>query len=187
MAKLFDAIDAKLEAFIAKQPVFFVATAPLSADGHVNVSPKGYDSLAVLDPHTVAYIDFGGSGVETMAHLGENGRITLMFCAFDGSARILRLYGHGRAVPSDDPAYAGLASRFEGWEKARSVIVVELDRIADSCGWAVPFMELTSERDQYRRYIDNIPAEGLAEKWRKNSHSIDGLPAYAGGRPMAAE
>ncbi|MEO7026525.1 MAG: pyridoxamine 5'-phosphate oxidase family protein [Caulobacteraceae bacterium] len=170
-------LDDRLIAFIKAQHVFFVATAPLTADGCVNVSPKGYDSFAILDPTTVAYLDYGGSGVETLAHVRENGRITLMFCAFDGAANILRLYGQGQAMTLDEPDYPRLRALFPGETKARAVIVVQLTRIADSCGWGVPFMEFKAEREQLRRWIDNRSEEEWREKrYAANARSVDGLP-----------
>lgn len=186
MAKLFDKLDDKLIEFIRKQKMFFVATAPLSADGHVNVSPKGYDSFAVIDDMTVAYLDLGGSGAETIAHVRENKRITIMFCAFEGPANILRLYGEGEAVCMGEPGYDELASLFEGFERARAVIRVRLNRIADSCGWGVPFYEFKSEREQLQRAVEHGPYEAWADKrYASNAQSIDGLPALS--RPDGAQ
>ncbi len=175
--KTYDALDDRLIAFIKAQKLFFVATAPLSADGSVNVSPKGYDSLAVIDERTVAYVDLGGSGIETLAHVRENGRVTLMFCAFDGPASILRLYGRGEAVNFDEPGFAEKMALFAGFERARSVITVHIDRIADSCGWGVPLMDFKGERDQLRRHVDHRPeAEWRERRYESNAASIDGLP-----------
>ena len=137
MSATHEALDDRLVAFIRDQKLFFVATAPLAADGSVNVSPKGYDSLAILDPLTVAYLDLGGSGAETIAHLRENGRITLMFCALEGRANILRLHGHGEVCPFDAPDFAEKLAWFPGFTRARAVITVRIRRIADSCGWAM--------------------------------------------------
>lgn len=178
MGKQYDQITDKLAAFIAAQKVFFIATAPLSGHGHVNLSPKGYDSFAVLGPNRVAWLDVGGSGIETMAHLKENGRITIMFCAFDGSALILRLHGKGEAVQFDDPRFADLLAHFPAFDKARAIVTVDVTRIADSCGWGVPFMDFREERDQLRRYADNpdVSADQWADKfYTKNAASIDGL------------
>ena len=138
MGTVYEALDAKLIAFIRRQKLFFVATAPLSAEGCVNVSPKGYDSLAIIDSRTVAYLDLGGSGIETHAHLRENGRITLMFCAFEGAANILRLYGHGESCSFDEPGFAEKMELFPAFERARGIITVRIDHVADSCGWGVP-------------------------------------------------
>ena len=178
MGKTYDEITDKLAAFIRAQKVFFVSTAPLAGEGHVNVSPKGYDSLAILGPKKVAWLDVGGSGIETMAHLKENGRITIMFCAFDGSALILRLYGTGEAVQFDDPRFPDLLALFPAFDKARAIVTVDVTRIADSCGWGVPFMDFREERDQLRRFADNpkMAAEDWAEKFYSgNANSIDGL------------
>jgi hypothetical protein len=184
MAKVFERLDEKLIAFIRAQQMFFVATAPLGDEGHVNVSPKGYDSLVVLDERRVAYVDLGGSGAETLAHVRENGRITLMFCAFHGAPYILRLYGRARAVTFGDPGFAEQLALFPGFERARAVIEVDIDRIADSCGWSIPFYEFKGERDQLRRWVDHRPYEEWAERrYEANAVSIDGLPALL--RPAA--
>jgi hypothetical protein len=190
MGKVYTELDERLRKFIARQAVFFVATAPcLSPDGeggHVNVSPKGYrDTFAVLDPHTVAYVDLTGSGAETIAHLRQNGRITIMFCSFSKQAKILRIYGRGRVVRPDDPGWAGLARHFRGHAGAgadrpdrRAVIVAEVDRIADSCGYAVPVMELAHERDLLARSNESkSPGQLAAYRDEKNAVSIDGLVA----------
>jgi pyridoxamine 5'-phosphate oxidase-like protein len=159
--------------------MFFVATAPLAADGHVNLSPKGMQgTFAVLDTHRVAYLDLTGSGAETIAHLRENGRITIMFCAFDGPPRIVRLFGTGRAVVASDAMFSELASSFPDLQGARAVIVVDVTRIADSCGYAVPRMHLVGERDDLLRWADRKGPGGVAAYWEeKNATSIDGLPA----------
>lgn len=178
MGKTYDKIDDRIRAFIESQKMFFVATAPLSGDGHVNLSPKGYDAFKVLGPNEVAYLDLGGSGIETQAHVQENGRITIMFCAFEGAANILRLYGKGEAVQFDDPRFPGLLAEFPNYDKARAIFVIKINRIQDSCGWGVPFYEFKSERDQLQRYADNPErdAEFWAEKFRTaNATSIDGL------------
>jgi len=177
MAAVYDHLDEKLTAFIRRQKLFFVATAPLSAEGSVNLSPKGYDSLAIIDPMTVAYADLGGSGIETHAHLRENGRITLMFCAFEGPAMIVRLYGSGESCGFDEPGFAEKMPLFPGIERARSVITVHITRIADSCGWGVPFLDFNRERDQLRRWVDARPhEEWAARRYESNAASIDGLP-----------
>ena len=176
MGKTYEALDSRLITFIKAQKVFFVATAPLSAEGSVNVSPKGYDSLVVIDPHTVAYVDLGGSGIETLAHIRESGRITLMFCAFEGPASILRLYGRGEAVNFDEPGFAAKMALFPAFDRARSVITIRVDRIADSCGWGIPFMDFRGERDQLQRYNAHRPdAEWRERRYESNATSIDGL------------
>ncbi|MCF6293930.1 MAG: pyridoxamine 5'-phosphate oxidase family protein [Robiginitomaculum sp.] len=179
MGKVYRELDVKLIEFINKQKVFFVASAPLSGDGYVNVSPKGYDSLEVLSPKSIAWLDMGGSGIETMAHIRENGRMTLMFCAFEGPASILRLYGKAKVVQFDDPEFASLLVKFTAFEKARNIFVLDIDRIADSCGWGVPYMDFDRERDELRRYHAN-PKRELSD-WHdrfrtNNATSIDGLP-----------
>ena len=178
MSKTYARIDETLAGFIKAQKMFFVATAPLSGEGSVNVSPKGYDSLALIDERTVAYLDLGGSGAETLAHVRENGRITLMFCAFEGAANILRLYGRGRAVAFDEPDFAELKALFPTFERARAIVVVDITRIADSCGWGVPIYEFKAEREQLHRHVDHRPFDEWAERrYEANAVSIDGLPA----------
>jgi hypothetical protein len=177
MANTYPQLNPKLIRFIRRQKMFFVATAPLSAEGSVNLSPKGYDSLAVIDERTVAYLDLGGSGIETHAHLRENGRITLMFCAFEGAANILRIYGRGESVAFDEPGFAEKAALFPGYGRARGVITVHITRVMDSCGWAVPFYEYKSDRDQLLRWVDAATDEGWkARRYATNAVSIDGLP-----------
>jgi Pyridoxamine 5'-phosphate oxidase len=177
MSRTYDRLDDKLIAFIRSQKIFFVATAPLSADGHVNLSPKGYDSLAILDERTIAYADLGGSGIETHAHLRENGRITLMFCAFEGAANIVRVYGRGAAVGFDDPGFEAAMAAFPHIARARGVITVHIESVADSCGWGVPFFDFLREREQLRRWVDAGPFDEWAGRRREaNAVSIDGLP-----------
>ncbi|MBC6461972.1 pyridoxamine 5'-phosphate oxidase family protein [Actinomadura sp. HBU206391] len=184
MGKLYERLDDRLRDFIANQPMFFVATAPLSG-GHVNVSPKGYsDTFAVLDDHTVGYLELYGSGAETVAHLRENGRITIMFCSFGRSPKILRLYGTGRAIRPDSGEWEGVARHFGVRHVGvRSIIVVHIHRIADSCGYSVPYMGFAGERpmldDQHgRRSADQWP-----ERVARNAASIDGLPALEPDHP----
>jgi len=176
MSKTYERLDDRLIAFIKSQKMFFVATAPLDEGGHVNVSPKGYDSFAVIDPLTVAYLDLSGSGIETLAHLKENGRITIMFCAFEGKANILRLYGRGEAVSFDAPGFDDLCKLFPPEPRVRSVIKINITRIMDSCGFGVPFYEFTGERDQLRRtHLNRSPGDFKAHRYDRNAHSIDGL------------
>jgi Pyridoxamine 5'-phosphate oxidase len=183
MGKLYDAIDEKLAAFIGKQKMFFVATAPLSGEGHVNVSPKGYDAFRILGPKRVAYADLGGSGIETVAHARENGRITIMFCAFEGPAMILRLYGKATVMQFDEPGFDNELARFPGFERARNIVFIDVDRVADSCGWGVPFYDFKSERDQLKRAIDHLPHDQLNEKrYTGNAQSIDGLTGLVRSR-----
>lgn len=180
MATVFDDIDDKLRRWLLAQPVFFVGSAPLTGDGHVNVSPKGMGgTFAVLGPRQVAYLDYFGSGIETMAHLRENGRIVIMCCAFTGPPKIVRLHGRGRNVLPDDPQFPGLRAEFskERERGVRSIVVIDVDRIADSCGYSVPLMDYVGDRDildrhQLRRdddyYVDYAAT--------RNGASIDGLP-----------
>jgi hypothetical protein len=179
MGKVFDEIDEKLAGWIGRQRMFFVGTAPSGAGGHVNVSPKGpIESLRILDRRTVAYLDIVGSGAETIAHLRDNGRIVVMLCAFEGPPRILRLHGHGTVLPAD-------AADFDvtpppGTERA--VIRVDVERIADSCGYGVPVMEYVGPRPQYERWAESKRRKGgdraLDEYMAQhNERSIDGLPA----------
>ena len=176
MGQLYDAIDDRLAAFIRAQHVFFVASAPSGDGGHVNLSPKGLDTFAILDPHTVAYLDLTGSGVETIAHLRENGRITICFCAFEGAPKILRLYGRGTVLERDAPGFAELATRFPSYLGTRSVIRVAVERIADSCGYGVPEYRHVGERQQLLLWADRKGADGVRTYQReRNQTSIDGL------------
>ncbi|MGH3302325.1 MAG: pyridoxamine 5'-phosphate oxidase family protein [Streptosporangiaceae bacterium] len=190
MGALYAELDERLRKFIARQPVFFVATAPCLTDagdgGHVNVSPKGYvDTFAVLGPRTVAYLDLTGSGAETIAHVRQNGQITIMFCSFSREARVLRLYGRGQVVLPGSARFDELAGHFPRTAdpaaeltSQRAIIVVDLQRIADSCGYAVPEMSLAAERDVLDRWAaKKTAAELAAYRVDKNSASIDGLPA----------
>lgn len=177
MAELLDALDDDHIRWIEAQPVFFVASAP-ERGGHVNVSPKGYDSFRVLDPHRVAYLDLTGSGAETIAHVRENGRLTIMFCAFAGRPRILRLYGTATTHLIGTEAYDRLVTAFPEIPGARAVIEVALDRIHTSCGFAVPFMSLDGERPTLDQWARRQGDDGLSEyRAGVNATSIDGLPA----------
>jgi hypothetical protein len=177
MGKVYPEIDEKLAAWIEQQHLFFVATAPLAGDGHVNVSPKGdLRWFRILGPREVGYLDFVGSGAETIAHTRENGRIVVMFCAFDGPPRIVRLHGRASVLPPDDE----LAARFDPPEHAvRSVIRIDVDRIADSCGYGVPLMRFDGMRTQQAAWQDKMVRSGGFDEYiaEKNAESIDGLPA----------
>jgi hypothetical protein len=176
MGRTYDAIDARLQDFISRQRVFFVATAPLGADGHVNLSPKGLDSLRVLGPRQVAYLDLTGSGVETIAHLRENGRIVLMLCSFAGPPKIVRLHGRGKVLLPGDPGFAPLLERFSGNAGVRSVIVIDVERISDSCGYGVPTYEFVAERNALTEWAERKDAQQLAQyRAENNARSIDGL------------
>lgn len=179
MGKTYPAITDDLRAFVDRQHVFFVATAPAGHDGHVNCSPKGLDSLRVLGPARIAYVDYVGSGAETLAHLRENGRIVIMLCAFDGPPRIVRFHGRGRAVEPADPAFAELLAHFTPESFAvRAVIDVEVERISDSCGFGVPLMEYQRDRTQLPAWAERKGEPGIARyKREKNAVSLDGLAA----------
>jgi hypothetical protein len=179
MGKVLDALDANLTDVITRQPVFFVATAPSGGDGHVNVSPKGgQGSFAVIDPTTVAYLDVTGSGVETIAHLRDNGRITVMFCRFEGGPLIVRLHGRGESVLPDDDRFDALRERFPADVPAvRSVIRVDVHRVSTSCGYGVPLMTYDADRTRLREWAERRGPEGVAAyRAERNAASIDGLP-----------
>jgi hypothetical protein len=177
MGKVYEQLDEKLRAFIACQRMFFVASAPLSAAGHVNVSPKGLDSFRVLGPRQVAYLDLTGSGVETIAHARENQRMTIMFCAFDGPPKILRLYGRAQVLTAPSTDFDALRPLFPEQVGTRSIIRLDIERIADACGYAVPLFEFVAERDTLVKSLAKKGESTLQEYRRlKNQHSIDGLP-----------
>lgn len=180
MGKIHSDIDARLADFIAKQHLFFVATAPLAADGHVNVSPKGIPGTScVVDENSFAYLDITASGAETVAHLRENGRITIMFCAFEGPPNVVRLHGTGRVITIYDEEYAEWAPRFDDVAGARAVIVVDVARISDSCGFGVPNLSYDSERNMLPANMARRGLDGQADYRRtKNRVSLDGLPAF---------
>lgn len=172
-------IDDNVRRFINAQKMFFVATAPLAADGHVNLSPKGLNTFRVLGPRRVAYLDYTGSGVETIAHIRENGRLTIMFCSFEGKPNILRLHGRGWLVEAQDAAFESLMSegKFEAFGPARAIIGLDVQRIADSCGFGVPLYEYRGDRAQIPEWCGRKGAEGVREyQLQKNARSIDGLP-----------
>jgi hypothetical protein len=182
MGKVHDRIDDRMRSWLCAQPVFFVATAPLAADGHINLSPRGLaGTFAVLDDHRVAWLDMNGSGAETAAHLRENGRIVVMFCSFSGAPDVVRLHGRGHVVRPDDAEWGDLVERFPGCPPARAAIVVDVDRISNSCGFGVPLMDHVGDRDLMRRWAAKRSPEQIAEYQRtRNATSIDGLPALPG-------
>jgi hypothetical protein len=177
MGKFNDSILDHHAAFIEKQKLFFVATAPLSGDGHINLSPKGLDSFRVLSPTQVAYMDIVGSGNETSAHVLENGRITFMFCAFDGPPNILRLYGKGATILPGDAQWAELSAHFTLQPSTRQIIIADIYKVQTSCGFGVPLYEYTGERDHAQKWAEKKGPAGLeAYKEEKNLVSLDGLP-----------
>jgi hypothetical protein len=181
MGSVSSALDDTLIRFLRDQHLFFVATAPSGSEGHVNLSPKGYDTFRIIDETTVAYLDLTGSGVETIAHVRQNGRITLMFCAFSGPPKILRLYGRGEVILPGDEGFADLSALFTEQPGVRAVIRVRLERVATSCGYAVPRFEYEGERDTLANWSEK---KGLNElelyKREKNAESIDGIPGLRG-------
>jgi hypothetical protein len=193
MAHVYDGIDAKLRAWIEEQPLFFVSTAPLAADGLVNLSPKGTrGTFRVVDEHTFAYLDLTGSGVETIAHLRENGRICVMFCAFDGGPKIVRLHGTGRVTFASDPDFDAVVAPFgeaaaSRRSQSRAVITVDVARVADACGYAVPRMELVEERGILDAWAETRGPEKIATYHStRNAESLDGLPGLDPPRVIAA-
>ena len=191
MGRLFESIEPAVQAWIARQPMFFVGTAPRAEDGHVNVSPKGpIETLRVLDAHTVAYLDMIGRGAETIAHLRENGRIGVMLCAFQGPPRIVRLHGRGTVAQAGSAEYEVLLERCgfdvdDVPEARRAIVAVEVTRVADSCGYGVPLMSYEGKRPHSNAWADKKlrvggPEELIAYQREKNTRSIDGLPAVQG-------
>jgi len=176
MGKVFPELDEPLRAWIAAQHVFFVATAPSGAEGHVNCSPKGLDAFRVLGPKTVAYVDYVGSGAETVAHVRQNGRIVVMFCAFEGAPRIVRLHGRGTIVEPSDAEFEALLAHFDPGPGLRSIVRIHVTRISDSCGFGVPLLRFEDDRPQLAAWAVR-KQDGLASYQRdKNRSSIDGLP-----------
>ena len=179
MSKQRENIDADLAAWISRQRVFFVATSPLSPHGHINASPKGGDAFRILGPLEVAYQDYTGSGAETAAHLRENGRIVVMFCAFDGPPKIVRLHGHGTVVTSEQSRFKDLAKHFPANPGTRAIVHIVVSRVSDSCGYSVPCFDFREHRDALDRWATSKGQEGLVDyRANKNQNSIDGLPAF---------
>jgi hypothetical protein len=177
MGKIHEAIEGGLRTFIEAQHIFFVASAP-SSGGHVNLSPKGLDTLRIVDGRTIVYIDYVGSGAETIAHLRDNGRIVVMVCAFEGAPTIVRLHGRGEAIEPSHLEYAGLRSLFPPDIQARAMIRVHVERISDSCGYGVPLYAFQGHRTQLPAWAERKGEDGLIEYQQKhNRESIDGLPA----------
>jgi hypothetical protein len=177
VGKHYEGIAPDLARWLERQHVFFVATAPLAADGLLNCSPKGMDTFRILGPREVAYLDLTGSGIETIAHLRENGRIVFTFCAFAGPPKIVRLHGSGEILTAEASDYPSLRALFPDYVGARAIIRVTLTRISDSCGFAVPRYDYVGERETLVRWAESRGTEGLKRYRRqKNAHSIDGLP-----------
>lgn len=183
MSKIYSSIAGPHKAFIEAQHLFFVSTAPFDAEGHINLSPKGLDSFCVLSATRVAYMDIIGSGNETSAHLLQNGRITFMFCAFDGPPNILRLYGKGHTILPGDAEWPELSLHFTLLPSTRQIIVADIFKVQTSCGFSVPYYRYTGERDQAKKWAEKKGSAGLEEyKKEKNSVSIDGLPTALAGK-----
>jgi Pyridoxamine 5'-phosphate oxidase len=185
MADFTEALTEKQIAMIAAQPVFFVATA--AAEGRINLSPKGYDAFRVLSPTRVAYLDLGGSGNETHAHLAADGRITVMFCNFQQPALILRIYGRGRAVLPQDAGWEALAAHFTLQPGTRQIFDIAVESVQGSCGWGVPFMTLEGERDTLVKYHRQADPAAWEAKTAGRTRSIDGLPTRPTDRYIAGE
>ena len=177
MGRAFETITDQMIEFIERQHMFFVASAP-SSNGHVNVSPKGYDAFRILGPNKVCYLDLTGSGAETIAHSKQNGRVTFMFCGFDGKPNIVRLYGTSRVARPGDQEFAELLDLFPQHDGVRSIIVADVHRTSNSCGYSVPFMDFVEDRPTLQKHWDGVSDDDLAAYWdKKNQTSIDGLPA----------
>lgn len=177
MGKVFEEIDENLANWIRHRELFFVATAPLNQDGLVNCSPKGLDTFRIIDPLTVAYADLTGSGIETAAHLQENGRIVVMFCAFDGPPKIVRLHGKGEFIASDSTSFGEWVSHFGESRGIRGIIRISLERISDSCGYGVPKFNYVGQREALTKWAIQKSDNELVDYVRQNNRqSIQGLP-----------
>jgi hypothetical protein len=177
MGSVHDEISPALQRWIEEQHMFFVATAPLAGDGFINCSPKGLDSFRILGPRDVAYLDLTGSGIETIAHLRDNGRIVFMFCAFDGPPRIVRLHGTATVALVGTPEFDSLLPFFPQHLGARAVVRASVTRVSDSCGYAVPVYEFKQDRDTLTRWAERQGADGLVRyRMEKNARSINALP-----------
>ncbi|MFO1078368.1 MAG: pyridoxamine 5'-phosphate oxidase family protein [Planctomycetota bacterium] len=180
MGSVTDRILDRHRAFVTAQRMFFVATAPLGRDGHVNLSPKGLDSFRVLDERTIAWLDFPGSGAETIAHVRENGRVCVMFCAFAGNPGILRFHGRGSVVEPGDAEFAALRAQFPAGTgtAVRAILRAEVHRVAESCGFGVPLYDVRGDRDRLPEWCARKGEDGVrAYQREKNATSLDGLPA----------
>lgn len=176
MGKIHTEIDRKSANWIEQQRMFFVATAPISREGLVNLSPKGLDSFRILDAHTVAYLDLTGSGIETIAHVKENARITIMFCAFEGSPKILRIYDHGEVIEKSNPRFNSLKSKFPNYKGARAIIIIKIKRVADSCGFGIPVYHFQQQRDTLINWAKSKGGKGIKSYQKEhNKQSLDKL------------
>src|SRR5687767_13744762 len=178
MGKPYDGITPELSDWIERQHMFFVATAPLADDGLINCSPKGMDTFRILGPREVAYLDLTGSGIETVAHCRENGRVVFMFCAFEGPPKIVRLHGRGQALLPGEIEFEALRPLFPAYLGTRAIVRATIDRVSDSCGYAVPRYDLRGQRDTLLRWSESKGDDGLARyRDEKNARSVDGLGA----------
>jgi hypothetical protein len=178
MAKIYDEITPEIGAWLTRQKMFFVATAPSGSEGHINCSPKGLDTFRILSPQRVGYLDLTGSGAETIAHIRDNGRLVFMFCALEGAPQIVRLHGRATVVRPQSPEWDALAPEFPELPGARSIIVADITRIADSCGYSIPRYTFVEPRDSLLKLAAKRGPEGVAAaQQRNNVRSIDGLPA----------
>jgi hypothetical protein len=176
MGKEYTEIDEGIQRWMARQHMFFVSTSPLQSDGHINCSPKGLESLIVLGPRRLAYLDVGGSGIETVAHVKENGRITIMLCAFDGPPNIFRFYGRGKVIEPHEENFAALVEKFPKHPSVRNIIIIDVDRIMDSCGFGVPLYKFQKHRDSLSNYAKDKTESDLQNYRRqRNAKSLDGL------------
>lgn len=183
MGRSYESITDQMASFVERQHMFFVATAPSGDGGHVNLSPKGLDSFRVLGPNRVAYLDLTGSGAETIAHVRQNGRITFMFCAFEGKPDIVRFYGEAQVHRPQDATFGDLRPLFGEHEAVRSIITADIDRTSSSCGFAVPLMTHAGDRHTLTKYFENKSDDDVEAYWiEKNQTSIDGLPAVEAAR-----
>jgi hypothetical protein len=181
MGKIYDTISDEIAVWLRQQHVFFVATSPLDSNGHINCSPKGGDSFRIINSKTVAYQDLTGSGIETVAHVRENSRIVIMFCAFEGPPKIIRLYGKGEVIDENSGEYRSMVNNFSANVGARAIIRIKLTRVSDSCGYAVPLFNYAGDRDVLDKFaIAKGEAELRNYRKKKNVKSIDGLPGLDG-------
>lgn len=180
MGKEYTEFDERLQDWIGRQHVFFVSTAPSAADGLINCSPKGLDCLRVTGPRQIAYVDTGGSGIETVAHIKENGRVTIMLCAFEGPPKIFRFYGLGHVLEPHDEGFEEMLAKFPEMPAARNIISVDVERIIDSCGFGVPLYEFKKHRDSLDNYFSKQSEEDISKYRRdRNSESLEGMPGLS--------